>query len=60
MQYGVPHIDAGFALKRPGAGQHFVEQHARRKNVGALIDTFATRLLRRGIGGRAVRDSDFS
>ena len=60
MQHGVAHVDGGLAAKRPGPGQHFVKQHAGRKDVGALIDLVAPRLFRRGVGRRAVRHADFS
>ena len=59
MQNSMTNIDAGFPLERPSAGQHLVEQHARRENVGARIDSFAAGLLRRSVGGRAVRNADF-
>ena len=59
MQHGVAHVDAGLSLKRPGAGEHLVKQHAGREDVRARIDAFAARLLRRGIGSRAVRNANF-
>jgi len=42
MQDRVTNIDARLSLKRPRAGQQFVEQDTGRKNVGPLIDAFAT------------------
>src|ERR1051326_1965659 len=59
MQASVTHIDAVFSLERPLAGQHLIEQNARRKNIGPRIDSFTTGLLRRSVGGRAVRNADF-
>src|SRR5207237_3003620 len=60
MQNCMTNIDAGFPLERPRARQQLVEQHARRKNIRARIDSFTTGLLRRSVGGRAVRNADFS
>ena len=53
-------IDRRLAAKRPRAGQHFVKQHAERKDVGAFVDAIAARLLGRSVGRRAVRNADFS
>ena len=54
------HVDRGLAAKRPGAGEHFVKQHAHRKDVRAFVDAIAARLFGRRVGGRAVGHSDFS
>jgi hypothetical protein len=45
------------ALKKPLAGEHFVEHDAESPDVDALVDNFAARLLRRHIGGGAEDDA---
>ncbi len=59
VQHCVTHVDRRLTAKRPGAGQHFVKQHAERKDVGAFIDAIAARLFRRSVSRRAVRNADF-
>ena len=43
------------ALERPAAAQHFVEQHAERIQIGALIEALAEQLLGRHVVDRARR-----
>ena len=59
VQHCVTHVDRSLAAKRPGAGQHFVQQHAGRKNVRTFVDAIATRLFRRRVSRSAVRNADF-
>src|SRR5208283_2691527 len=37
--------------ERPNAGQHFVENHAQRKDIAQCVDQLAAELLRAGVAG---------
>ena len=41
------------ALERPLAGEHLVQHYAECPDIGALVDRFPARLLRRHVRGRA-------
>ena len=53
------HLDRSLTLKRPGAGQHFVKQYARGKNVSTRIHSIAACLLGCGVSRGAVGNADF-
>ena len=57
MKHGVSHIDAGLSLKRPGAGKHFIKQHAGGKDVRPRIHFIAPCLLGSSVGRRTVRNA---
>jgi len=58
VQHRVTYVDRRFAAKRPRAGEHFVKQHAERKDVGAFVHAVAARLLRRCVSRGAVGHAD--
>ena len=49
VRHLMPNVDDRLPLECPNAGEHFVEQHAGRKNVRSLVGTLALRLFRCGI-----------
>jgi len=52
---GFKNDGGSFTAKGKLAGGHFVENHAKRKKIGAAIQFLATRLLRRHVGDGAER-----
>ena len=50
IQDGIEDDARGLAAKRQDAGGHFVQHNAKGKEIGALIERFATHLFRRHIG----------
>ena len=54
------YVDGALAAKRPGAGDHFVEQDTGGKNIRAFIDAIAARLFGRRVRGRAIRHANLS
>ena len=60
VNHGMANVDGGLTAKRPGAGQHFVEQNSGGKNVRARVDPITARLFRGGVGRRSIWNANFS
>src|SRR5690606_20173809 len=55
----MPHVDNTFALERPDACEHFIKEHAGRKDIASRVGAFAAGLFRCGVGRGAVWNSKF-